>query len=105
MEEQNENQNALKQAKVFTQKEQYFGIPSKVCYNVVALSVGLGVAFKSPLVGLLFLFLLVIPLYHIHKNDPFALTVWKRGLFRRYGRWCAGRSDSREIKIIKREEN
>lgn len=104
MEAQNEKQNAFKQAKVFTQKEQYFGIPSKVCYNVVAFAVGLGVAFKSPLIGLLFLGLLAAPLYHIHKDDPFALTVWKRGLFRQYGRWCAGRSDSRKIKIIERED-
>lgn len=102
-----EEKEAFKQAKVFTQKEEYWGIPSKVVYNVGALSIGLIVAFRSLLgviLGITMCFLMIVPLYHIHKDDPFALTVWVRCMRRRHNRWCAGRAENRNVKIIKREE-
>ncbi len=103
----NEEKEAFRQAKVFTQKEEYFGIPSKVFYNVVALSVGIMVAFRSTYglcVSVIMFFLLIVPLYHIHKNDPFALVVWKKCLFRKHNRWCAGRSEKRVVNILSKEE-
>jgi hypothetical protein len=107
IEEQNEEKEAFKQAKVFTQKEEYWGIPSKIVYNVFALSIGLMVAFRSIsgiVLGLIMLTLLIVPLYHIHKDDPFALVVWKRCMLRKHNRWCAGRAEKRKIKYLDREE-
>jgi hypothetical protein len=103
MQELNEEQRqAFKQVKVLTKKDDYFGIPSKIFYNIVAFSIGLGAILHSPLVGLVFLAVLGIPAYHIHRNDPFALQVWIRAVSRRYGRWCAGRGERRKLYIIKR---
>ena len=104
MEELNENQKqAFKQVKVLTSKDEFFGIPSKVFYNVVAFSIGLGVLIRSPLVSIVFLFVLGIPAYQIHKNDPFALQIWIRAVTRRYGRWCAGRAGRRSLVILEKE--
>ncbi len=103
----NKDNEAFKQSKVFVQREEYFGIPSKVFYNVFALSVGLMVAFRSiygVFVGLIMFFLLIVPLYHAHKKDPFALVVWKKCLFRGHNRWCAGRSEKRVVNILTKEE-
>ncbi len=99
-----DNRDALKQARVFTHKEEYLGIPSKIFYNIIGLSTGLGIAFKSPIIGLLFLFLLAVPMNRIHKDDPFALKIWMRGFFRRCDRWSAGHSESRKINILSNEE-
>lgn len=102
----NEDQKqAFKQVKVLTARDEFFGIPSKVFYNVIAFSIGLGVLLHSPLVSLIFLFVLGIPAYHIHKNDPFALQIWIRAATRPYGRWCAGRSEKRSLIILTREAN
>jgi type IV secretory pathway VirB3-like protein len=100
----NEDQKqAFKQVKVLTAQDEFFGIPSKVFYNVIAFSIGLGVLLRSPLVSLIFLFVLGMPAYHIHKNDPFALQIWIRAVTRRYGRWCAGRGERRSLIILSKE--
>ena len=104
MEELNEDQKqGFKQVKVFTARDDYFGIPSKIFYNVIAFSIGLGVLLRSPPVSIIFLFVLGVPAYHIHKNDPIALKIWIRAITRRYGRWCAGRAERRSIVIFKKE--
>ena len=104
MEELNEAQKqAFKQVKVLTSRDEFFGIPSKVFYNVVAISIGLGVLLRSPIVSIVFLGVLGIPAYHIHKNDPFALQIWVRAVTRRYSRWCAGRAERRSLVIIQKE--
>lgn len=101
-----EEQEAFKQAKVFTQSEEYFGIPSKVFYNVIAISVVFIIAFKSlygVIVSIIMFLLMVVPLYHLYQDDPAALKIWQRGLFRKYDRWCAGRADVRKINYLKKE--
>lgn len=99
-----EHKQAFKQVKVLTQKDEYFGIPSKIFYNIVAFSIGLGVILHSPLVGLIFLALLGIPAYRIHRHDPFALQIWISAVNRRCGRWCAGCAERRKLYIITRED-
>ena len=98
-----DQRQAFKQVKVLTAKDEFFGIPSKVFYNVIAFSIGLGVLLRSPLVSIIFLFVLGIPAFHIHKNDPFALQIWVRAVTRRYGRWCAGRAEPRSLIILNQE--
>ena len=105
MEELNEDQKqAFKQVKVLTSRDEYFGIPSKIFYNIIAFSIGLGVLLRSPLVSIIFLVILGLPAYHIHRNDPFALKIWVRAITRRYGRWCAGRAERRSIIILERKD-
>jgi hypothetical protein len=58
---------------------------------------------RSPLVSIIFLFVLGIPAFHIHKNDPFALQIWIRAATRRYGRWCAGRAERRSLIVLNKE--
>lgn len=98
-----DQKQAFKQVKVLTTKDEFFGIPSKVFYNVIAFSIGLGVIVRSPIVSIIFFIVLGIPVYHIHKNDPFALQIWVRAATRRYNRWCAGRSGRRSLIIIEKE--
>jgi hypothetical protein len=98
-----DQQQAFKQVKVLTARDEFFGIPSKVFYNVIAFSIGLGILLRSPVVTVVFLFVLGIPAYHIHKNDPFALQIWIRAVTRRYGRWCAGRAERRSLIVLNKE--
>jgi type IV secretory pathway VirB3-like protein len=106
MEKLTEDQRkAFKQVKVFTTKSEYFGIPSKIFYNIIAFSVGLAVALGQPMVAAIFLAVLGIPAYQIHKKDPDALEVWLKALTRRYNRWCAGRAENRKLCILKKGED
>ena len=105
MEELNaEQKQAFKQVKVLTTRDEYFGIPSNIFYNIIAFSVGLGVLLRSPVTAIIFLLVLGVPAYHIHKNDPFAFKIWIRAITRRYGRWCAGCAERRSVTILKKED-
>ena len=99
-----EQKQAFKQVKVLTKKDDYFGIPSRLFYNIVAVAIGLAVMLHSPLVGVLFLAVLGIPAYRIHRHDPFALQVWLGAVNRRCHRWCAGWAEHRQLYIIQRED-
>ena len=99
-----DHKEALKNVRVFTGREDYFGIPSKIFFNIVAFSVGLGVILKSLWVGVLFLTLLGYPAYHIHRRDPQALFVWYRAWRRPHALWVAGVFEKREIVILSKEE-
>ena len=99
-----EQKQAFKQVKVLTKKDEFFGIPSRVFCNIVGFSIGLGVILHSPLVGLIFLAVLGIPAYQMHRNNPFALQVWIRDVSRRYGRWCAGRAEPRKLYILEKKD-
>lgn len=100
----NEQKQAFQQVKVFTKREQYFGIPSRIFFNVVGFSIGLGALLNSPVTAIVFLTVLGGPMYKIHKKDPQALEIWFRALSRPYNRWCAGRSDSRKLYILTKED-
>ena len=99
-----DQREALKQVKAFTFKREYCGhIPSDVFYAVVAMSVSVGAALGSPLMAAVYLISLGVPMYFIHKNDPFALKIWIRAMKRRHTRWCSGVAVARELIIFDKE--
>lgn len=105
MEADQEQQRAFEQVKAFAAKSEYFGIPADLFYGIIALAVTIGAALRSPLMALVIFLFLAVPMYRIHREDPFALKVWIRSVQRRHQRWCAGRSTKRELVIIQREES
>jgi type IV secretory pathway VirB3-like protein len=97
--EKSEFKQAAKEARVITRKSEYFGVPSRVVFNVIFFAVAVGAATRILWFSVLFAAVVLIPMYYIHREDPHALEVWVRALFRRHGAFAAGRSEPVRLEI------
>ena len=104
MEFEKEQQQALKQVKAFATKSEYFGIPADIFYVIIAVSLAIGAAIRSPLIMVVFMLFFGVPAYQIHRHDPSALKVWLKAVKRRHHHWCGGSSTKREFIIIEKEK-
>lgn len=86
--------------KIFTTTDYVMGLPGNVlmgCGAVVGATFILFTWFAA-----LFMALLILPvMYHIHKDDPRALSLWKDAIIERHTSWEAGTTTSRELVILK----
>ena len=99
-----DKEQAFKQVKAFTTQSEYFGIPADVFYGIVGMSIAIGAVLRSPLIIMVYLVVLGVPMYHIHRSDPHALKIWIRAVKRRHTRWCSGVATPRELIILRKED-
>lgn len=99
----------LKNKAVFTQRDMLFGIPTRVALAAFLLALFVGFVFIrylpttiGVLVSILFLFLILVPVYFVHKEDPEAYIVWLRGLFAP-SRLSASKSVRRRMLLLSSE--
>lgn len=105
--DRSQQQEALRQVRAFVFKNEYFGIPANIFYGIIGMSVAIGAIFRSffsPFIVLVYLLAFGVPMYHIHKFDPYGLKVWIRAIRRRHTWWCSGIAAPRELIIFSREE-
>jgi uncharacterized membrane protein len=99
-----EFKQAAKEARIITRKTEYFGIPSRIVFNVLFFAVAVGAATKMLWFSLVFAALVMVPMYFIHRGDPHGLEVWARALFRKYGAFAAGRAEPVNLEIRTEKE-
>ena len=91
-------EQALKEIQVFNAEAAWYGIPKKLAYATMAMSM----AFLQIMPWYFCLLFLIIALYTlsaIYTDDPRALLAWKRG-FSSKTHWSAGVSKRRTITFI-----
>lgn len=96
----------LKNKAVFTQHHMIWGIPSRVFVGTLFLTFFSAFVFCKYLplwigipASLVLAFVILLPVYLIHKEDPEAYIVWMRSLFAPF-RLSAGRSVRRRVLIL-----
>ena len=99
-EKQNESkqEQSLKEVQVFNVEATWYGIPKKIAYGTLAMSL----AFLQVMPWyfcVLFLIVALFTLGAIYTDDPRALVAWKRG-FRSKTHWSAGVYKRRTITFI-----
>lgn len=97
--EDHEFKQAVKEARVITRKSAYLGVPSRVVFNVVFFAVAVGAATRILWFAAVFAAVVLIPMYLIHREDPHALEVWVRALFRKHSAFAAGRAEAFSLEI------
>ncbi|WAH62221.1 hypothetical protein LZ023_40805 (plasmid) [Pseudomonas silvicola] len=101
----------LENKAVFTHRDQKLGIPSKVFFGTLFLSIFATFVFVKYLPTLLGLLvsaavtlIILIPAYLVHKDDPDAYIVWLRGLFAP-ARLTTVRSTRRRVLVLEPQED
>lgn len=96
----------LKNKAVFTQRDMSMGIPTRVLVGTMFLTLFSAFVFCKYLplyagipLSLLLSFLILVPVYLVHKEDPDAYIVWLRSLFAA-SRLSAGRSVRRRVLVL-----
>lgn len=89
---------AFRNVKVFTLQGEIMGLPSKLFIMGLGLTLMFGFVVRwwsAPLVAIAFF----VPMYQIHKDDPLALEIWRRAMYRHCNYWQAGRRKA--LKLVK----
>lgn len=86
--------------KVFTTTEFSLGLPNNVLMGCGAVLLGTFVLFTWYATIIMGLVLMPV-MFHIHKDDPRALTLWKDVMLQRYNSYEAGTSTRRQLVVLK----
>jgi ABC-type transport system involved in cytochrome bd biosynthesis fused ATPase/permease subunit len=103
MDKNSEQEKALEQVKAFNIQSEYFGIPGAIFLGIIGLSIAVGILFKSPLLIFLVAIVAEYPMYRIHRNDIYGLSVWMRAFKRPFNRWSVGYVVNRELIVLDKD--
>lgn len=104
--DQHDEQNAredykqgVRNRKIFTTTDDILGLPSSVFVGCGAVLFGTFLLFTWQ-AALIMAFVLMPGMYHIHKDDPRALSLWIDVLFQRHHSFEAGTATQRQLIIL-----
>lgn len=93
------DQRGLQNAKVLTLTDEFLGLPSKIFISGLALAIGLGATVHF-ILGLIIALAYFPAMYHVHKDDPKGLAVWRAAILRKESYWVAGRQKQTKLILL-----